>query len=150
MGFTNIFSKLTKEQINFHKNFLKWEQNNITQSVHKEFMKDIISDYKYYYELVEKNNDDSSKKILNDFQTTLTNIMNNWNFHYFHIPLKSFYDSVKVSDKDSQEFQNYFKAYAKYDKNPKDPNLRRKVEKEQKKLEPFVKNISKVSYLHIQ
>ena len=33
MGFINIFSKHTKEQIKFHKDFLKWEQKNITSEL---------------------------------------------------------------------------------------------------------------------
>ncbi len=149
IGFNDLFSKLTKDHIKFNKQFLRWKSKHITLPVHQDFMKDLISEYENYYELVDQGNDELNNIILNKLEIVLTNIMNNWNIHYFHIPLKSFYDSVKASHKDLKEFKNYFKAYEKYDKNPADSSLRAKVEQEQKKVEPLVKNMHKASYSYI-
>lgn len=138
MEFGNLLAKHTAAHLNFNKNFSKWYQKNIESSkVHQEYMKEFLSEYKKQYDLVEKSNEKFDKDLLNKYQEALTTFMNNWNFYYYHIPIKAFNEKVGFY-KNRDEFQKYFKLYEKYDKKPADSNLRIKVEQEQKKLEALM------------
>lgn len=139
MGNSVIFSKLTKDQIKFNKTFSKWKKKNVDSSEsHKAFMNEIVSSYNYYYDLVNNNDDKLNKNILNKLQDALLSIMNNWNFHYYHVPLQAFYESIKNKYKNDDRFQSYFKAYKNYDKKPADPTLKAKLEIEQAKVEKLI------------